>query len=454
MTSIRGRLIGWFTVLLAAASVLGGGITYWAARQDPDEFFDDQLRQVAITIADVRKAAERIAADSTLEPDEAITLQVWDAANTPIVTSPAALPRQSSAGFHDIVRPGGTWRTFTVIQDGRTTQASQQIVLRHEFALNAAWPAVLFVAFLIPVSWLLVRWLVGRILRPLAEISKELGSLRSGAAQPLRNETVPDEIRPLVEAIDLALARLTRSLDLNRRFVSDAAHQLRTPLTALRLQVQNLERHACADQSDLLSDIKLGLERMSDLTRQLLSLARTEASGEPEAPEDCDLRDALADAIEGVRPLAEAGGIGLSTAATLPLRVAGDRRSLVTLFSNLVDNAVRYTPPGGEVRVEVAAAADKAVVTVADTGPGLPEDMLERVFDRFVRHEPADNGGTGLGLPIARAIAGRCLASVTLSNRREGTGLVATIRLVRRTEPSLKRPAPAAADALGARATS
>src|SRR4051812_14418434 len=144
MTSLRAKLIASFTALLTVAGLIGGGIAYLVARQDPDAFLDDQLRQIAINVTDVKSAAERIAADPSLDPTDIIVVQTWDGENR-LINSPPTLeiPRQASSGFHEVTTADGPWRIYTMIQNGRTTQVSQRLAVRQELALAAAWQAIL-----------------------------------------------------------------------------------------------------------------------------------------------------------------------------------------------------------------------------------------------------------------------------------------------------------------------
>jgi two-component system OmpR family sensor kinase len=213
-----------------------------------------------------------------------------------------------------------------------------------------------------------------------------------------------------------------------RRFVSDAAHQLRTPVTALRLQVRNLKRSPETDDSEILDDMDLGLQRMSALTGQLLALARAEASATPALQQQFPVRDALDQAVSAVRPLAQRKSVAIECASSPDLQVRADRHDLIMLFCNVIDNAVRYTPVGGRVELSVHASDGLVTVTVVDSGPGLPEDMLVRVFDRFVR-QAEDGDGTGLGLSIAKAIADRTGARVWLRNRIDRSGLIARVEI-------------------------
>jgi two-component system OmpR family sensor kinase len=427
MNSLRNRLTLSFTLLLVAVGFVSGVAAYLLARQDPDSFLDDQLRQIAHYAGDQAGIADQTL-NPAVDPSDVVVVQVWDAAGHVLRSTPTGidLPRQETTGFHDVARPEDRWRTYTLVQRGRTVQASQRAAVREELALNAALPAMLPSLVLIPLSWLLVRWLVARSLRPLDEVVRQLQERGPKSTQPLFSERVPDEVAPLVLAVNSALLRLGEALGSQREFVSDAAHQLRTPITALSLQVQNLKRYSQMIDPALLTDIQLALKRMSVLSVQLLALARAETSAVGERAASIPLATIVEEVAAAMRPLAESRHVTVEVASVPRLHVLVDRDDAATALTNLLDNAVRYTGRGRQVHVTAHREGPVAVVEITDNGPGLPADMLQKVFDRFVRHAE-DEEGTGLGLAIAKAVADRAGARISLRNRAAESGLIARI---------------------------
>lgn len=434
--SLRGRLTLWFTMLLAAMGLISGIAAYLITRHDPDRFVDDQLRQIAAQTGDPTGVAAQ-PARAGLDPSDIIAVQVWDAAGRLLRATPPgiALPRQTATGFSEPASAGERWRTYTLASPERTVQVSQRLAVVQEIALGAAWQAIAPVLLLIPLSWLLVQLLVGRILRPLDTLARDLEDWAPDARAPLAANGIPREVAPLVAAVNATLARLAEALALQRRFVSDAAHQLRTPLTALRLQVGNLKRAGAQHDPGLLDDMEQGLKRMSALTAQLLALARTEAASGSAEPSSTDLAAAIDEAIAATTPLAAARKVAISGAPKTVIEVAAAPYELAVLFTNLIDNAVRYTPAGGRVEIRIEPGGDTVAVEICDTGPGLPEEMLARVFERFTRHTE-DGEGTGLGLAIVRAIADRIGGRVSLRNRTGARGLVARVELQANVSPT------------------
>jgi two-component system OmpR family sensor kinase len=229
--------------------------------------------------------------------------------------------------------------------------------------------------------------------------------------------------------VNTLIGRLRSSLDQQRRFVSDAAHELRTPLTALRLQIENLRGlgGSADNTTERLNDLERGVNRATALVTQLSRVARFETPELEPATETADVAEVLKVCVAEQIPLAGAKGVDLGLNVTAPVFVAGRASELQILFGNLINNAVRYTPPGGVVDVNVTSAGNTVTVEIVDTGCGIPHDLLPRAFDRFFRAAPADEEGSGLGLAIVKAIAERQGLIVTLANRQNASGLIATV---------------------------
>ena len=248
---------------------------------------------------------------------------------------------------------------------------------------------------------------------------------RSGEAlEPLPGDRVPDEVKPLVAALNDLLVRLGGAIDVQRSFIADAAHELRTPLTAVQLQIQLAERARTDDERQAaFAQLKRGQARAAHLVQQLLTLARQEPGVAPQARSAVDLAQLVRLVVSEHAPLAADRNIDLGISHEDQARIFGDVEALRVMLGNLIDNAIRYTPPGGTVDVAVRLGAGTAAVEILDTGPGIPEDDRERVFDRFYRREATEASGSGLGLAIVKNIADRHRATVRLQNREPGPGL-------------------------------
>jgi two-component system OmpR family sensor kinase/two-component system sensor histidine kinase QseC len=271
-------------------------------------------------------------------------------------------------------------------------------------------------------------WLTALALRPLQRVAAGVRQRDEQSLEPLPSHGLPDEVAPLVSALNALLQRLGQSLDTQRAFVSDAAHELRSPLTALKLQLQLLRRAGTeAERAAAIDALAAGIERAARLVEQLLALARTEPGAGAAALQRLDLSELVREAVADTVPLAVARGTQFELFADEPVFIDGDRAALAALVRNLADNAVRYSPPGARVELRVAQHGGAAALQVDDTGPGIPPAEREHVFDRFYRRGLADQSGTGLGLAIVRGVAQRHDAAVTLGDSPLG-GLRVSLR--------------------------
>jgi two-component system OmpR family sensor kinase len=259
-------------------------------------------------------------------------------------------------------------------------------------------------------------------------------ALRNPAAMsPLAEGAMPRELQPLAASLNGLLARLNDALAAQRRFTADAAHELRTPLAALALQVEQAERAPDAEaRAVALADLKSGVARAARLVEQLLTMARLEPEALSGNFARVDLVALANDAIVARAPIAEARRIDLGCTETVAVPVHGDSATLTTLIANLLDNALRYTPEGGRIDVAVADVSGQAELSVIDTGPGIPIGARERVFERFRREVSPDDSalaaGGGLGLSIVRRIADAHGATITLGDGSDRKGLAVRVR--------------------------
>jgi two-component system OmpR family sensor kinase/two-component system sensor histidine kinase QseC len=262
-------------------------------------------------------------------------------------------------------------------------------------------------------------WLAALTLRPLQQLAAGVRARDVQSLRPLPTGGLPDEAAPLVGALNALLQRLGASLDAQRAFVADAAHELRSPLTALKLQVRLLQRAGDdAARADATAALAAGIDRAARLVEQLLALARSEPGAPAAAMEALDLSELVRQAVVDTASLAQSRGTVFALEADAPVVVHGDRDALSSLVRNLADNAVRYAPARSTVlvRVSMAASDGRPVLTVDDAGPGIPAAERARVFDRFVRRSDGSQPGSGLGLAIVRAVAERHGAELELSD--------------------------------------
>ncbi len=430
MKSLKKQLIFWLVGLLTLVGVLAGGVSFYLALQKANALLDHQLLQIARSVDEGSQLPAMQAgfrAENAEERERDFVIQVW-VENEPVRSSRPGfdLPRMAVAGFSDSSLRQSKWRVYTMIHPHRTVQVSQGEDVRLDIASRTAMYVLLPIAVLIPLSWLLIAIAVSRLLRPLEAVT-EAASLRDVASrEALPMENVPEEVAPLILAMNYLIARLGVALELQREFLSDAAHELRTPLAALQLQIENLAQHPSREELDIrIDEMRRGSQRASHLVGQLLKIARYDAQSKPVVRSEVKLDGLVKTCIADFIPLADHRGIDLGLTHDDAAIVMGNAEDLRILIGNLIDNAIRYTPEGGKVDVAVRVSGAKVVVEIADTGPGIPPSLQARVFDRFFRAGGQETEGSGIGLAIVKAIAQRQSAAVILENREGGPGLCA-----------------------------
>jgi len=422
MKSIRARLLIALIILVALISLLAAGVTYRRVLDETSTLFDYQLRQMALSLRGQVSLAPRI----ELPPDQGDTdfvIQIWDLFGARTYLSRRGLPmiNQTVLGFADLSLRGEAWRAYGLQTAEGVIQIAQPVRVREELARAAAERVVIPLILLLPIMVAAVAWIVNRGLLPLRYVTAEVQRRDVRSLRPLGSENLPREIEPLVGELNRLLARLQKAFDDQRAFIGDAAHELRSPLTVLRLQLQLLDRAPDESaRSEARGRLGASVERAIHLVEQLLTLARSDPQATAGDFESIDLSAAAAQGITDTHDLAIARNIDLSLDAMPGILVRGDGEALRTLVRNLVDNAVRYTPPGGSVQVRCRIAAEGALLEVTDSGPGIAAADRERVFDRFYRRAAAQESGTGLGLAIVKAIAERHNASVLLDEAPGG----------------------------------
>ncbi|HTU63647.1 MAG TPA: ATP-binding protein, partial [Polyangiales bacterium] len=346
-----------------------------------------------------------------------------------LLPTQAPLPRNAPLGFSTQTIQGEEWRVF-VRRDGvRTVASAQPLRIRDGAELDIAEQLIVPLALLVPAIILTVLFLVKRGLRPLTRFAHELDSRRPDALASLPLTALPAELLPMATAMNDLLARLSRALAAQEVFIADAAHELLTPLTALQVQVQMLERARSEERrTQATEDVRSSLERCVALARQLLTLARYSGDAQPARDfEQVPLLGVVRAAVAEVLPKAHARSIDLGVTSNTDCVIRGDDKALLTLLANLLDNAIKYSPQGSRVDVAIDVREKAPVVTVSDGGPGIAPMDQARVFDRFYRSRNVETQGSGLGLAIALEIAVRHGARIALRTPGRLGGLDAEV---------------------------
>jgi len=417
MSTVRRQLLIGMLCATVAATAAAGWLQYRALRIETNELEDLQLRQLVNALPD--KLAADILQQAAEDPAEDFVLQAWDTDGRLLYDSkPSAhVLRHDLSGYSVVKQQGEPWRVYGDTANGRYVQASQALAVRNEMAAAIALRTGLPLLAFIGLMALLVQGVVNRAMRPLEYLTKAVTHRSPAMLDPLPPDGWPGELTPVVLALNGLLERFGQSLATQRTFVADAAHELRSPITALKLQLHLLERaeNDAARQHNF-AKLHERLDRTSHLVHQLLNLARVEAGPAAQDLQNVDLQRLGREVVADFIALAEARHIDLGVEADEAVYVRAEPDSLRILLNNLIDNALRYAPEHGRVDVIVQQQGDGALLRVRDNGPGVNPADLDRLADRFFRPEGSRPGGCGLGLSIVRHIADSHGARLRMEN--------------------------------------
>ena len=439
--SLLFRLWAWITASLIVVALGTAAISSLLGLQGAKQLQDLQLRQVASLVRDRGELPAAVLAPPG-RAEDATTAVVVERLEDGRSMLPLHLPPALRDGMHTVSVDGHDWRVYVSRGRAGRVAVAQRTAVPDEAALDSAQYALSPVLALIPVLVLLSAWVVRRGLRPIHTLAAQIDARSDERLDPLPVERVPQELRPFVASINRLLARLGALIERERRFVADAAHELRTPIAALSLQIDNLAHGELPPATrERLRSVQQGFARTRTVTEQLLSLARAQ-SGRALDRRVIDPSAVLRQVVEDLLPLAEARRVDLGMSRDASASIASDPTQLYTLLRNALDNALRYTPEGGRVDLAVytedgVGGGRRTVVEIQDSGPGIAPEDLERAFEPFERlRAGADAAGSGLGLAIMRGIA-RTLGGELCLDNRPGGGL-----RVRYSEPVAVAPVP------------
>ncbi|WP_109482694.1 ATP-binding protein [Paraburkholderia sp. C35] len=462
-TSIRRRLM-W--LILVSVGAVWAAMIVWSFSNVTHEIgeWDDarliqlahllvqidpsSLERLAATGIDVRneysRASRTVNDDSDAIPRYAL-FEVRDAAGELIVASPgmAALNRpfsvsETAQGVHALSIGGQRWLAYALRDSttGRTVRVLEPANVRSDLSTGVASRIGRPIALALPVLALLVWFSVGHSFRPLSAISKAVRMRDSRILEPIHVNPSPAEVRPLVDAITQLLARLQQSILRERAFTADAAHELKTPLAAIKVQAQvALAAHDGAQQQQAMRRVVQGVDRSAHLAEQLLLLARLDERGTLTTSQ-MGLYDVAAEAIAFRATHAEEKSITVLLSGDRDARIDADRALARTLVDNLLDNAIKYGETGGRVHISVLADTQTVTLTVSDNGPGVTDEERRRLTDRFFRgaSASASGNGSGLGLSIVARIAAHFNAQVHIGSGIGRRGLAVQIAFPRASE--------------------
>lgn len=435
--SVQLKLSASLMLAIVVVAIVAGIFSFITAFEEAQELQDDTLRQVASLLDRQHLAMAAQDAPPTRkagnEDSRVIVQPLGDDGKSAVDGDAGArlpLPITLRDGLHTLEAGEETFRVLVkTTTSGQRIAVAQETGVRDEIAFDSALRTLVPLLVLMPVLLLIAADLVRKMLRPIAELAAEIDQRAEHEMHPVQDVRLPVEIRPFVLAINRLLGRVSESLQTQRRFVADAAHELRSPLTAMSLQA---ERLADADMSELarqrLAALRQGIDRGRKLLDQLLSLASAQsATQRPKS--SLSVRQAYQRVLEDLLPQAEAKQIDIGVVGDGDVNIWANELDLTTVIKNLVDNAIRYTPKGGKVDLSVDVQLDRAVLKIQDTGPGIAVAERDRIFDPFYRTLGSEQFGSGLGLSIVKTIADAIGAEIELgfSDELHQTGLRVTL---------------------------
>ncbi len=435
--SIRLRLSFWLSIAVFLIALLAGTFSFVSAFNEAHELQDDVLEQIA-ALFDQQHLPLTHLDDSGREhgSDEESRVIVQYLSGTPNhqestnTEAPLPFPADLSDGMHTLQLGDEEYRVLVkTMANGERIAVAQETDERDEMARESALRTLMPFLILMPVLLLVIADLVRKLFQPITLLSNEIDKRSEQDLHSIETKELPIEVRPFIVAINRLLERVSQSMDEQRRFVANAAHELRSPLTALSLQAERLADAEMSEQAhERLATLRQGIERGRHLLDQLLALAKAHST-QAEPLSSISLQDIYKRVLEDLMPLADAKKIDLGVESASDARVFAREMDLITLIKNLVDNAIRYTPEEGRIDLSITASEHDVKLQVKDTGPGIPTTELERVFDPFYRVLGNQQVGSGLGLSIVKTIAERIGAKVQLSfsDEKRETGLCVSI---------------------------
>ncbi len=434
--SLRQRLMMFLLAAVSLAAFLQAYSAYRTALAEADQLFDYQMQQMAFSLRGsvAGPGSGTISVPLGEQQSFDFHVQVWGLDGASLFRSPGPwlLPQRAVLGFSDVTDRGKTYRVFSVQTPLQVIQVAQDLSVRQRMASQLAWRTAMPTLLMLPLLGLVVWLVISRSLDPVERVRAQLAGRSPGDLAPVSAVDLPSELRPMVQEFNSLLGRVHRAFLDQQNFVADAAHELRTPLAALKLQLQALNQGETAGDPGL-KRLEQGIERASHLIEQLLSLARQEGAAAQRALEPVALDELCRQAVADASELGALRGVDVGLHDCDAARVMGQPEGLRVLLRNLLDNAVKYSPTGGRVDLSLHAepGEGQVLLLVEDSGPGIPAAERQRVFDRFYRSSNSAGlaPGSGLGLAIVKAIAERHGATVRLSQSRRLGGLQVELRL-------------------------
>jgi len=413
--SLQVRISIALILMFLPLSIIAGAFSYYQTYHEAEELQDDLLRQTAAYINPKTTDYTQIGSENH------ILIQTFGQEDT------VPLSDTLGEGFHTIKGvvddddddDDDEYRAYVHQTPQGKIAVLQETEYRDDLAATAAYQSVLPLLIALPLMILLTVWITYRAMRPVKTLSASLGKRRSDDLSPLDGEGVPSEIQGFVTAINQLLQRTGENIRRQQRFIADAAHELRSPLTALSLQAERLTKLPQSDEAREQTGLILqSIQRNRHLLEQLLTHARAQGSETQRNLTDISLQAQFRRVLQELMPLALNKQQDIGVAVENDLRIRADDTEIYTLIKTFTDNAIRYTPAGGRIDIGFNETPTTIAIWVEDDGPGIPAAERSRVTDAFYRILGTEQQGTGLGLSIADAIAKRYGGKLILADSR------------------------------------
>jgi two-component system OmpR family sensor kinase len=428
--SIKKRL---FLGLLIGATFSISLITlilFFEIKDEVYEIMDYQMEQLAF-MHRLQNYPRQINTKSGFEEDKIDSLvQIWDKSTTLIYSSDSSLsfPITTQSGFSIITWKGEKWRIL--LEKGQETiQIVQAMKLREKviFSITTKFIFIMLIFLFFLGGWVLL--VIKISFNPLNNVRKQIGERKASLLTPIYDKNVPEEIRPLIKELNSLLSRLDKALKNQKRFLADAAHELRTPITALDLQIQNA-RYATSEEERTLviQKLKRGINRASAVINQLLAISRMESDFLENEVMSIDIEELISRVLLDYSMIAAEQNITITfqpqRGATL---LQGNAKSLEVMLSSLLDNAIKYSPSKANIWIYTLRNTNGVTISIIDQGPGIPTEERKKVFERFYRYKGESVQGSGLGLSIVKDIADFHDATISLEDGFDGKGLKVSV---------------------------
>lgn len=424
--SLRSRLLLWICVPIIFAAFFALSSSYYFSRHEIEEVYDAQLVHYAKVLLqlteheiledeDFHLGLENADLQHRYERELGFRVWVGDDLITQSSSTKDFSGFEASPGFSNHIMNGHKWRFFVFLLPEKEikVEVSERMDIRAELIIQLMISLIIPALLFLPVILIIIWGGVYKVLHPVIKISVDVDQRGSNDLSPIEKRALPREIAPLILALDRLFERLTDSFKREREFTDHAAHELRTPLAAMKMQTQVLMKKAKAmpEYAEGLDNLHASINRAAHLVEQLLSLARLQHESLPQ--EEVDLSNVLQDSVSDISTRADQKEITLKVEIAKNCFIMAHRGSLGILLGTLLDNAIKYTPAGGTVCVSLS---EQGVLDITDTGPGLNDEDKVRVFERFVRADTTGQSGSGLGLSIAQWIANAHNITIDLLN--------------------------------------